>query len=122
MHLRNILEEASCQQKIPKSPALSVIESRDSGRRVKDYSCRHQKSDDANDEAMCPHIDANWTDYEEDSLVLKTGAEGEKTREAEVAMPGQKVSCRNGVHEVTNVSSRPRETRRGGRGEDVQRG
>ncbi|KYN33422.1 hypothetical protein ALC56_12134, partial [Trachymyrmex septentrionalis] len=32
-------------------------------------------SDDANDEAMCPRIDANWTDYEEDSLVLKTGTE-----------------------------------------------
>ncbi|KYM87494.1 hypothetical protein ALC53_03393 [Atta colombica] len=68
-HLRNILEEASCQQKIPKSPA----------------------------------------------------AEGEKTREAEVAMPGQKVSCRNGVYEVTNVSSRPREARRGGRGEGDKR-
>lgn len=69
---------------------------------------------------MCPHIDANWSDYEEDSLMPKTvrgNAEGEKMREAEVAMPGQKVSCRNGVHEVTNVSSRPREARRGGRGE-----
>lgn len=33
---------------------------------------------------MCPHIDANWTDYEEDSLVPKTvragDAEGEKMR------------------------------------------
>lgn len=44
-------------------------------------------------------------------------AEDEKMREAEVAMSEQKVSCRNGVHEVTNVSSRPREARRGGRGE-----
>lgn len=42
------------------------------------------------------------------------GREDERGRE--VAMPEQKVSCRNGVHEVTNVSSRLREARRGGRG------
>ncbi|KYN10255.1 hypothetical protein ALC57_17629 [Trachymyrmex cornetzi] len=59
------------------SQRCSRIESRGLGRRVKDYSCRHQGSDDANDEAMCPHIDANWTDYEEDSLVLKMGGLGE---------------------------------------------
>lgn len=123
-HLRNTSEEACCSAENFKKSDISRSESRGSGRRIKDCSCRHQGSDDANDEAMCPHIDANWTDHEEGSLVPKTvleDAEGEKMREAEVAMPEQKVSCRNGVHEVTNVSSRPPrgEERRLRRGEEA---
>lgn len=49
--------------------------------RVKDCSCRHQESDDANDEAMCPHIDANWTDYEEGELKAQEDVADEKKKE-----------------------------------------